>query len=66
VAFVAEEAARRRIRRGSCPAFIDVSGPDDVLPLVYDESLLEEEERRLLTQSLSGLSERYPDLQIRQ
>jgi nucleotide-binding universal stress UspA family protein len=68
VAFAAEDAARRgaelvAVHTWQVPPSL---GPGDTLPLVYDPSLLEAEERRVLAESLSGLSERYPNLRIRQ
>jgi nucleotide-binding universal stress UspA family protein len=68
VAFATEEAARRGAELVAVHTwrFPPSLSPGDMLPLVYDASLLEEEERRGLAESLSGLSESYPDLRIRQ
>lgn len=41
------------------------AGPGDMLPLVYDPAALEDEERRVLSESLAGWAERYPDVDIR-
>ncbi|MEU5942018.1 universal stress protein [Micromonospora sp. NPDC047548] len=40
------------------------AGPGDMQPLVYEESQLRGEEGRLLTESLAGIHERYPDLPV--
>ncbi|MEV6693790.1 universal stress protein [Micromonospora sp. NPDC051196] len=41
------------------------TGPGDMQPLVYDESQLQAEEERALAESVTGLTERYPDVPIR-
>ncbi|GIF00870.1 universal stress protein [Paractinoplanes rishiriensis] len=68
VEFAAKEAARRGAELVAVRAWQSLTSlsPGDVPPLSYDDSLVEEGERRLLTESLLGLGERYPDLQIRQ
>jgi nucleotide-binding universal stress UspA family protein len=68
VTFAAEYAARRSaelvaVHTWQFPASV---GPGDMLPLAYDASLLEEEERRVLAESVSGLNESHPDLLIRE
>jgi nucleotide-binding universal stress UspA family protein len=41
------------------------AGPGDMLPLVFDPAALEDEERRVLSESLAGWAEQYPDVDIR-
>nr|WP_043720952.1 universal stress protein [Micromonospora maris] len=41
------------------------TGPGDMQPLVYDESQLQAEEERALAESITGLTDRYPEVTIR-
>lgn len=41
------------------------TGPGDMLPLVYDEDDLRDDERRLLAESVSGWTDKYPDVDVR-
>lgn len=41
-------------------------GPGDVLPLVYDVDAVEEDERRVLAESVAGWQEKYPDVEVEQ
>jgi len=40
------------------------TGPGDMLPLVYDAEDVEGEERRLLSEALSGYREKHPDVTV--
>ncbi|WP_216592320.1 universal stress protein [Verrucosispora sioxanthis] len=40
------------------------TGPGDMQPLVYDESELRADEDRAVAESIAGLTERYPEVQI--
>ncbi|MGH3727275.1 MAG: universal stress protein [Micromonosporaceae bacterium] len=39
-------------------------GPGDMLPPVYDEEVVQQEETRLLSELLAGWSEKYPDVVV--
>jgi nucleotide-binding universal stress UspA family protein len=67
VAFAAEEAALRGVELVAVHAWSTPvsTGPGDMLPVVYDPTLLESEARRVLSESLAGLAERYPDVAVR-
>ncbi|NUT36644.1 MAG: universal stress protein [Hamadaea sp.] len=40
------------------------SGPGDMQPLVYDESLIQQDEERVLAEAVAGWHDRYPDLTV--
>jgi nucleotide-binding universal stress UspA family protein len=67
VGFAFEEAAMRQtgLVAVHCWAHPVSTGPGDMLPLVYDPRLLEAEERRVLTESLAGWAELYPEVSVR-
>jgi nucleotide-binding universal stress UspA family protein len=67
IRFAADEAARRgaalvAVHAWHAPA---VTGPGDMMPLVYDPELVAVEEGRVLAESVAGLRERYPDVPVR-
>jgi nucleotide-binding universal stress UspA family protein len=41
------------------------TGPGDLLPLVYDQDNLRDEERRALAESVTGWASKYPDVDVR-
>ncbi len=67
VEFAAEEAALRGADLVALHAYHHPvsTGPGDMRPLVYDDSELRDEERRVLAESLAGLAERWPDVTVR-
>ncbi|GAA1408878.1 universal stress protein [Catellatospora coxensis] len=42
------------------------AGPGDLLPLAYEDDEIEDQERRLLAEALSGMRERFPDVTVRE
>ncbi|MFU8853515.1 universal stress protein [Micromonospora sp. SL1-18] len=66
IEFAAEEAAVRGARLHAVHAYTHPtsSGPGDMLPLVYEESMLRDEEDRILAESLTGLSDRHPQVPL--
>ena len=66
VEFAAEEAAVRGARLHAVHAYAHPvsGGPGDMQPLVYDEDQLRGEEERVLAESLTGLTERYPEVAV--
>lgn len=66
VEFAAEEAAVRGARLHAVHAYTHPvsGGPGDMQPLVYDEDQLRGEEERVLAESLTGLTERYPEVAV--
>ncbi|QGN48773.1 universal stress protein [Micromonospora sp. WMMD558] len=67
VEFAAEEAALRGAELVALHAYRHPvsTGPGDMQPLVYDESDLRDEEKRVLAESVAGLGDRWPDLTVR-
>ncbi|MEH0985175.1 universal stress protein [Micromonospora sp. CPCC 205556] len=66
VEFAAEQASLRGAALHALHAYRHPasSGPGDMQPLVYDESALRGEEDQVLTESLAGVADRYPDVPI--
>ncbi|SCF12620.1 Nucleotide-binding universal stress protein, UspA family [Micromonospora viridifaciens] len=66
VEFAAEEAAVRGTRLHAVHAYTHPhsTGPGDMQPLVYEESLLRDEENRVLTDALTGLADRHPQVPL--
>ncbi|RZU75757.1 nucleotide-binding universal stress UspA family protein [Micromonospora kangleipakensis] len=66
VEFAAEEAAVRGTRLHAVHAYTHPvsGGPGDMQPLVYEEHQLRGEEERVLAESITGLTERYPDVPV--
>ncbi|TDB74941.1 universal stress protein [Micromonospora sp. KC723] len=66
VDFAAEQAALRGTTLHAVHAYRypASAGPGDMRPLVYDQNELRDEEQRVLTESLAGIAERYPDLPV--
>ncbi|SBT45216.1 universal stress protein [Micromonospora narathiwatensis] len=66
VEFAAEEAAVRGARLHAVHAYTHPtsSGPGDMQPLVYEESQLRGEEDRILAESLTGLTDRWPEVPL--
>jgi nucleotide-binding universal stress UspA family protein len=68
IGFAIEEAARRKTGLTAVHAwgaFASV-GQDDMLPLVHQPGTLEDEEYRVLSESLAGWTQRYPEVAIQQ
>lgn len=68
VDFAIEEASRRRTELVAVHAWdaFESLGQDDVLPAYTQPGALQDEEHRILSESLAGSSQRYPDVPIRQ
>jgi nucleotide-binding universal stress UspA family protein len=68
VGFAIEEAARRKTGLTAVHAWgaFDSGSQKDMLPLVYDRDALEGEEQRVLSESLAGWAQRYPEVAVRQ
>ena len=66
VGFAAEEAALHGTDLVAVHTFTGPvsAGPGDMLPLVYDPSLVESQENLVLAESLAGIRERYPDVPV--
>ncbi|WP_319461287.1 universal stress protein [Micromonospora sp. RTP1Z1] len=66
VEFAVAEAAVRGARLHAVHAYTHPtsSGPGDMQPLVYEENQLRGEEDRVLAESLTGLTERYPEVPV--
>lgn len=67
VAFAFEEASLRGVPLVALHTWIDpVSlGPGDMMPLVYDPTLVEAEERDVLADALRDWRAKYPDVHVR-
>jgi nucleotide-binding universal stress UspA family protein len=67
VGYAVEQAARRGTDLVAVHAWNEPvsAGPGDMLPLVYDPSALRAEAERVLSESLAGWGQRYPDVVIR-
>ncbi|MEV1147543.1 universal stress protein, partial [Micromonospora sp. NPDC049799] len=67
VAFAFEEAAHRGAPLVAVHAWLYPTpvGPGDILPLVYDLNDFGEQEERALAESVTGFTERYPDVPVR-
>jgi nucleotide-binding universal stress UspA family protein len=65
--FAFEQASFRGVGVTAVHTYVlpDSTGPGDMLPLVYDEDDLRGEERRLLTESVAGWTDKYPDVDVR-
>jgi nucleotide-binding universal stress UspA family protein len=68
VGFAFEEAARRKTGLTAVHAWgvFESGSQKDLLPLVYDRDALEGEERRVLSESLAGWAQQYPEVTVRQ
>ncbi len=68
VGFAIEEAAQRKTGLIAVHAWgaFDSGSQNDVLPLVYDRDALEGEERRVLSESVAGWAQQYPEVTVRQ
>lgn len=68
VAFAFEEAALRRSRLRAVHTWTNPfsAGAGDMLPPAYDLDEVTREERRILAESLTGFSARYPDVKVTQ
>ena len=66
VGFAFEEASLRTAELRAVHAWTKPTstGPGDLLPLVYDLDDAQEDESRLLAESLAGWRERYPDVKV--
>ncbi|GAA4566737.1 universal stress protein [Micromonospora coerulea] len=66
VEFAMAEAALRGARLHAVHAYTHPvsGGPGDMQPLVYEENQLRGEEDRVLAESLTGLTERYPEVPV--
>ncbi|HEX5597594.1 MAG TPA: universal stress protein [Micromonosporaceae bacterium] len=66
IGFAMEEAAWRGVKLVAVHSWTHpVSlGPGDMQPLVFDLNALEEDENRVLAESLAGWRERYPDVPV--
>ncbi|GHJ55182.1 universal stress protein [Nonomuraea sp. TT08I-71] len=72
IGFAFGEAARRGTTLVAVHAWLypaaatgrEVSGPGDILPLVYDPAELRAEEERVLAEAVAGWSERYPEVPV--
>ncbi|MEV0133281.1 universal stress protein [Dactylosporangium sp. NPDC050688] len=65
--FAFEQASFRGVGLTAVLAYLwpDSTGPGEMLPLVYDQDNLRDDERRALVESLAGWAERYPDVDLR-
>ena len=68
VGFAIEEAARRNTGLTAVHAWeaFDSRGQKDALPLVNEPGALQDEENRVLSESLAGWAQQYPEVAIRQ
>jgi nucleotide-binding universal stress UspA family protein len=68
VGFAFDEAARRRTGLTAVYAWgvLDSGTQDDVRPLVYERGGLEAEQQRVLSESLAGWAQRYPEVAVQQ
>ncbi len=68
VGFAIEEAARRKTGLTAVHAWgaFDSRSQNDALPLVYEPGALEDEEHRVLSESLAGWAQRFPEVAIEQ
>jgi nucleotide-binding universal stress UspA family protein len=66
VGFAVEEASRRRTNLVAVHAWgiFESGGPSDLPPLLYELDALQGEGKRILSESLAGWSQRYPDATI--
>jgi nucleotide-binding universal stress UspA family protein len=66
IGFAVEEAARRKTDLVAVHAWgaADSIGQSDLLPLVTEPGSLQSEEQRVLSESLAGWSQRYPEVTI--
>jgi nucleotide-binding universal stress UspA family protein len=66
VGFAVEEAARRNTGLTAVHAWdaFDSRGQKDALPLVYEPGALKDEENRVLSESLAGWAQRYPEVAV--
>ena len=65
--FAFEQASFRGVGLTAVHTYIwpDSTGPGDMLPLVYDEDDLRDDERRLLAESVAGWTDKFPDVDVR-
>ncbi|GAA2357294.1 universal stress protein [Dactylosporangium salmoneum] len=65
--FAFEQASFRRAGLTAVLAYRwpESTGPGDIVPLVYDEDSLRDDERRALAESMAGWAEKYPDVGLR-
>jgi nucleotide-binding universal stress UspA family protein len=65
--FAFEQASFRGVGLTAVHTYIwpDSTGPGDMLPLVYDDADLCDDERRLLAESVSGWTDKFPDVDVR-
>lgn len=65
--FAFEQASFRGVGLTTVHAYLwpDTSGPGEMLPLVYDQDDLRDEEQRTLAEAVSGWIEQYPDVDVR-
>ncbi|GAA2574822.1 universal stress protein [Dactylosporangium fulvum] len=65
--FAFEQASFRGIELTAVQAYLrpGTTGPGDLLPLVYDEEILQDDELRVLAESVTGWIEKYPDVDVR-
>jgi len=65
--FAFEEASLRGVGLTVLHAWIAPvsTGPGDMLPVVYDVDVINEDEARLLAETLAGWQEKYPDVPVR-
>ncbi|GIJ27078.1 universal stress protein [Micromonospora qiuiae] len=68
VGFAFEEAARRDTELIAVHAWLypTPAGPGDILPLVYDLDAFQEQEERVLAESVAEWSGRYPEVTVQQ
>lgn len=66
IGFAIEEAARRKTGLTAVHAWgaYDSVGQGDMLPLTYDHDALEGEEQRVLSESLAGWTQQYPEVAV--
>ncbi|MBB2946370.1 nucleotide-binding universal stress UspA family protein [Actinoplanes lutulentus] len=68
IGFAIEQAARRKTGLTAVRAWdaFDVWGQKDTMPLVSEPGDLEAEEHRVLSESLAGWAQRYPEVTVQQ
>jgi nucleotide-binding universal stress UspA family protein len=67
VGFAIEEASRRKTDLLAVHAWgAFQAGSRDMLPPVYEPEMLRDEEQRVLSESLAGWTERYPEVTVQQ
>lgn len=64
--FAFQEASLRKARLRAVHAWTHpvAEEPGDMLPLIWDEDLMADDERRLLAENLAGRAEHYPDVEV--